>query len=526
MLAWLVVLVVALSGAGATAVAVVEVNRAEERYAAQLMDRYDDDVERAVTAQASVFANTLTDLAAAVGAQDELTAVGFAEIMSGLNRQRLPGASGIAFVVPATDAQTAAVQAEWQRAGATDLRLTPAGGAAEHLYIVLDRPFDGAASLAGRDLSVTPQLVEAVHVAGRTGAFTIGAAYVLMKDRGLPVAQQQSSFTVSMPVLGRAGTPDAGALRGWLVMGVRGGDFLDQVLHLEARGAVHIRLSDASTTPAQTIAAVTAGTALAGDRLRRGHTLTVGQRRWDLSLTPTTRLLGATDRRLALMTGLGGAALSVLLTALVAILAGARNRAMAQVDEATTALRRDIARRKATEELLRERELELRRLALHDPLTGLANRILLRERVQHALDTHARSGHVFAVLFIDLDGFKQVNDSLGHAAGDALLRQVSTRLAQCVRASDTVSRYGGDEFAVLAEQLAAAEDALVTAERILAAVPVPYDLDGTTVTVSASVGIALNADHLTTDDILRAADEAMYRAKTSGKDRAVLASGF
>ncbi|MFC4047474.1 diguanylate cyclase domain-containing protein [Dactylosporangium siamense] len=526
MLAWLLVVVVLLVGTAASTVAVVAVQRAEQRYAAQLMDRYGDDAARLVTAQVAVFANTVTDLAAAIGAQSDLSALDFAAIVSGLNRQRLPGTSGIAYVVPASDVQAGAVQAAWRQAGVAGLTLTPspAGAATERLYVVLDRPFDGAASVAGRDLSGVAPLVQALRIARDDAAFTISSAYVLTKDRALPAAQQQTSFTVSMPVHGRAGTADTGRFRGWLVMGVRGGDFINQTLHLQAHGAVHIQLTDASTTPAKVIAAVTAGTRVPDDRLHREHRLTLGQRDWELTLAPTTRLLSVTDRRLALMTGAGGAILTLLLTTLVGVLAGARNRAMTQVDSATAALRLDIRRRQETEQRLREREDELRQLAFHDPLTGLVNRILLHERVEHAMATHARAGHSFAVLFVDLDGFKPVNDTFGHAAGDQLLCQVAQRLTRCVRSSDTVARYGGDEFAILAEHLASPDDALITADRIIAALIPPHDLNGTPVTVSASIGVALGGDHAGTDDILRAADDAMYQAKAAGKGRTALAS--
>jgi hypothetical protein len=163
----------------------------------------------------------------------------------------------------------------------------------------------------------------------------------------------------------------------------------------------------------------------------------------ELSVYPTNRLLNATDRRMALLTLCAGLIITFLLTTLVGILSGARNRAMSQVDEATSALRQDIERREETEARLREREHELQHLAFHDSLTGLANRILYYERVQHALLTHARERHTFAVFFVDLDGFKQVNDSLGHAAGDNVLGEAATRLRNCVRASDTVACVGG-----------------------------------------------------------------------------------
>ncbi len=126
-------------------------------------------------------------------------------------------------------------------------------------------------------------------------------------------------------------------------------------------------------------------------------------------------------------------------------------------------------------------------------------------------------------MFIDLDGFKLVNDQLGHSAGDMVLREVAQRLVGCLRDGDTVSRFGGDEFAILVEQLAEPDDVRITADRIVAAVQQPIAVGPLQASVTASVGVALNRPGDTADDILREADLAMYTAKTTGKSRHVLA---
>jgi diguanylate cyclase (GGDEF)-like protein/PAS domain S-box-containing protein len=158
-----------------------------------------------------------------------------------------------------------------------------------------------------------------------------------------------------------------------------------------------------------------------------------------------------------------------------------------------------------------EAEEQLRHQAFHDPLTGLANRALFTDRVQHALVV--RSGDA-AVLFLDLDDFKAVNDGLGHAAGDALLRAVGVRLRASLSPTHTVARMGGDEFAILVERADAAAAALDAAERITVALQTPFDVDGREVFVTASVGIAVGGD---ADELLRCSDVAMYGAKASGK---------
>jgi diguanylate cyclase (GGDEF)-like protein/PAS domain S-box-containing protein len=168
-----------------------------------------------------------------------------------------------------------------------------------------------------------------------------------------------------------------------------------------------------------------------------------------------------------------------------------------------------------------ERELAQDRLthhALHDPLTGLPNRVLLLDRLEVALAQRQRSG--VALVFVDLDHFKLVNDSLGHAAGDALLTAAATRIRAVVRPGDTVARFGGDEFVVLAEPVIDERDAEGLAERLAAALAEPFDLDGEEVFVTASIGIALasGADG-DAHALLRDADAAMYRAKEAGRAR-------
>ena len=161
-----------------------------------------------------------------------------------------------------------------------------------------------------------------------------------------------------------------------------------------------------------------------------------------------------------------------------------------------------------------ELEEELRRQALEDPLTGLANRTLFKDRVEHALERRRDNGKAIGVAFLDLDDFKTVNDSLGHAAGDELLVTVARRIKESVRTSDTVARLGGDEFAVLLDDI---EDVAVPAHRILQALATPISLEGKSVTVYGSVGIALHESGQTAADLLRNADVAMYKAKGEGK---------
>ena len=157
--------------------------------------------------------------------------------------------------------------------------------------------------------------------------------------------------------------------------------------------------------------------------------------------------------------------------------------------------------------------------AVTDPLTGLPNRRLFTDRIEHALVRRERTGGLTAVLFLDLDRFKLVNDGLGHAAGDAVLTAVGKRLGSGLRASDTVARLGGDEFGILLEDVRSVTEATAAAERVLAALSQPLEVDGREVSVRASIGVAMDqgAQHITADELLRDADTAMYRAKANGR---------
>ncbi len=174
---------------------------------------------------------------------------------------------------------------------------------------------------------------------------------------------------------------------------------------------------------------------------------------------------------------------------------------------------RDITDRKRAERALNHR-------AFHDPLTGLANRSLFHDRLEHSLDLTGRRALDVAVVYLDLDGFKTVNDSLGHEAGDRLLREVATRLTSAVRTADTVARLGGDEFAILIEDsLHVRDEAETVAERVLQSLTAPFAFDVQQVVLSASIGIALGDVSCTASSMLRDADVAMYKAKSSGKAR-------
>jgi diguanylate cyclase (GGDEF)-like protein len=214
--------------------------------------------------------------------------------------------------------------------------------------------------------------------------------------------------------------------------------------------------------------------------------------------TTTTDSLSATAQGLLVLAG--GALVSILLFALVLVLSRSRERALAMVHEKTG---------------------ELRHQALHDALTGLPNRMLALDRAEQMLARARRQQLAMAALYVDLDGFKHINDTFGHATGDELLRVVAARLLSVVRASDTAARLGGDEFVVLLEGCTLDAAPELVAERLLEVLRAPCELSGArgrSLSVTASVGIALGA-RASADELLADADLALYDAKAGGHNR-------
>jgi diguanylate cyclase (GGDEF)-like protein len=222
---------------------------------------------------------------------------------------------------------------------------------------------------------------------------------------------------------------------------------------------------------------------------------------WQVDVLSPSTSQGVLSNSTSLAILLGGIALSLLLALLVYVLGTSRSRALALVSERTD---------------------QLRHQAMHDTLTGLPNRALILDRLGQMLAQSRRRRVPVAVLFIDLDDFKDINDTMGHRAGDELLVAVGARLGTAVREGDTVGRLGGDEFVVLTMAATPGADAEVVADRVLGALSPPVTLPSSDValTIHASIGIA-EGDHGTPEELLQDADIALYQAKARGKDRAV-----
>ncbi len=215
----------------------------------------------------------------------------------------------------------------------------------------------------------------------------------------------------------------------------------------------------------------------------------------------------------------GGGALVFTLLAVTLITRYQVRRQTRELVSRNRQLRHEIAARGRIEESLRDNEERLRYLAHHDTLTNLPNRVLFHDRLQHAMAEARRSNDQVAILFLDLDRFKNINDSLGHETGDRLLREVARRLQQSVREADTVARLGGDEFVVVAEQVKDVKNVALLAQKILHALQQVIRIDDHHLYVTASIGITLFPDDGNdVEGLMRAADVAMYRAKDDGRN--------
>jgi diguanylate cyclase (GGDEF)-like protein len=330
------------------------------------------------------------------------------------------------------------------------------------------------------------------------------AAKILAQDNAVPFSYipitlgKVAYLAVSAPVYPGGSIPTTAEARAATVLGnigltIRPGVVLAQALASHSGTAVAFHYGSGSTKVTFTAGSAPAGAQSSTIDLDNGWHVTT------FAMVDGSGVFG-NPGALALM--LGGLALSLLLGALIYVLGTSRSRALRLVSERTG---------------------ELHHLALHDPLTDLPNRALILDRINQMLARSQREHTPVAVLFLDLDNFKDINDTLGHAVGDKLLTGVAARLTSAIRQEDTVGRLGGDEFVVLAEGASLAAGAEMVAERILDVLATPFEIVGlqSPLSVTASIGIA-EGSRTTPDELLRDADIALYQAKAAGKRRAMV----
>lgn len=298
-------------------------------------------------------------------------------------------------------------------------------------------------------------------------------------------------------------------LLGWVYAAVQMHDFMASLYGIQMPGLTLAMHDDTDNTDASLLYHSSGGGAIADPSrpaaVSANEYMVVEGRSWTLSLSTQAAFEARYGRGMATMTAVIGVVLSLLLALLAWLMVNGRDRALRLAAGMTE---------------------ELRHVAQRDPLTGLPNRALFRDRLNQELARAKRQNGRFAMVFIDLDHFKPINDNFGHDVGDQVLRQVARQLHGSVRAADTVGRIGGDEFVVLLAQLSDSEPVLVLAEKLHQAVKQPFVVAGHEMSISCCIGVAVYPqDGADADALTKGADDAMYRAKEAGRDCVRLCNG-
>jgi signal transduction histidine kinase len=336
--ALLMAVAVLVAGLGLSVIAAHLVDVSRQGTAKQGMERRATTARDAVTVETTRYVNAVEDVAASLGAQADLRTADFQDITAPLADQRLHGAVGIGFVVPATDDRIAATQTYWRGQGAEDLLLRPVGTGRVHLFDVFGRSLDGAPRMRpGLDLSQLAAPSLALQEARRAGVVAVSSTYLLLGDRGLPSDRQHLAFILAAPVYGPNGADGYRPFRGWVLMGLRGQDFIEETLRSTTQGQMDATLAAPSDSGDQIPVAQL--TAAHHPDLYQSIQITVAQQRWTLDLAADSTALPGGSHSTADLTRWAGTAITVLLTLLVYVLASTRALAVARVATATAQLR-------------------------------------------------------------------------------------------------------------------------------------------------------------------------------------------
>lgn len=409
-----------------------------------------------------------------------------------------PGIQGLGFSAFIPAAGKAQHIARVRNEGFADYTIRPEGARDVYSAILYLEPFSGRNLRAfGYDMYSDPVRRAAMDKARDTGSAALSGRVTLVQETG---GEVQSGFLMYLPVYEDDTPYDLPEQRrtnlmGWVYAPFRMGDFMRGLFdNLGIDVDIEIYDNGDLNERARTFDARTDVQAMSPDFLYRAVTrIEVANHAWSVAIAALPVFEHRIESGRTLLVLQAGISISLLLALLVWIFLDDRARALQAASQAM-------------------------QLALYDPLTGLPNRKLLDERLQHALATAKRHGGQVALLFIDLDKFKPVNDNYGHGYGDLLLKEVALRLRSCVRESDTASRLGGDEFVALLPEVEGEHDVAVVADKVLQRLTMPYHIAGHTFDISASIGAAVYPrDGADAKSLTRSADLAMYEAKNSGR---------
>ncbi len=424
------------------------------------------------------------------------------------------GIQAIGIVAQVTNAQKASHVAALRRKGFADYRIEPEGERQLYTPIVQREPYIGRnRAPIGIDIWGNAARRQAMEKARDSGMPAITGAVQLVVDKD---AEPSPGFIMYLPIFANDGSRATVSQRrahliGWVYAAFRMNEFMAS-LYVKPASGLAFAIYDGAD-PRDEALMYRAGGAK-GQRatsaqasLSANEYMVVAGHTWTLVLSTLDEFEARQSRDMVRVIGVAGMGLSLCLALLSWFMVNGRARALRLAADMTD---------------------ELRHMAQHDVLTGLPNRALFHDRVQQELAAAKRHGRRFALVFMDLDNFKPINDNYGHAVGDLVLQEAARRLQRVLRSSDSVGRVGGDEFVVLLGDLIGTETetVLALAERLRQEVGLPYKVDaGRELIVSCSLGVAVypedGADELT---LTRRADEAMYQAKDNGRDKVQMAS--
>ena len=382
-------------------------------------------------------------------------------------------------------------------------QIAPAGARAAYAPIVQREPYIGRNRAAiGTDVWIDPTRRNALEKSRDSGMPAISGKVELKVDVS---SEAPPGFIMYLPIYARESAHGnlqsrRAHLKGWVYASFHMSDFMASLYGTQQPGLSLAIYDGTELTPGTLMyrsATTTAGGGGNGSLHAREY-MVVGGRNWTLSLNSLDGFDYLYGRSLASEIGVAGVVLSVVLAFLAWLLIHGRARALRIAERMTE---------------------ELRHMAQHDTLTGLPNRALFSDRLNQELEHARRHKGRFAMLFIDLDNFKPINDQYGHAIGDDVLIKAAQRLKSCVRAADSVGRIGGDEFVVLLAQLNETEPVQALAEKMHRSLKNPMVVNGQEFSISSSIGVAVfPQDGADAEALTKSADEAMYRAKKAGRD--------